>query len=83
MAKELGGVKKSVTDTFKLISETLAEENNHARIQVLKDSILNKWNDLTEMQASLSTDLEDAEIDNECAAHGEYEYGWNDAVFKC
>ena len=33
----------------------------------------NKWNDLTEIQASLSTYLEDAEIDNECAAHSEYE----------
>ena len=56
MAKELEGVKKkrrfmrkSVTDTLKLISEALAKEKNHARIQVLKDSILNKWNDLTEI----------------------------------
>ena len=38
-----------MTDTLKLISEALAEENNYARIQVLKNSILNKWNDLTEM----------------------------------
>ena len=80
MAKELEGVKKkrrfmgkSVTHTLKLISEALAEENNQARIQVLKDSILNKWNDLTEIQASLSTYLEDTEIDNECATHSEYE----------
>ena len=58
MSKELEGVKKkrcfmrkSVTDTLKLISETLPEENNHARVQVLKDSILNKWNDSTEIQA--------------------------------
>lgn len=80
MSKELEGVKKkrrfmrkSVTDTLKLISEALAEENNHARVQVLKDSILNKWNDLTEIQASLSTYLEDTEIDDECAAHSQYE----------
>ena len=80
MAKELEGVKKkrrfmrkSVTDTLKLISEALAKENNHARIQVLKDSILNKWNDLTEIQGSPPSYLEDTEIDNECAAHSEYE----------
>ena len=72
MAKELESVKKkrrfmrkSVTDTLKLISEALAEENNHARIQVLKDSTLDKWNDLPEIQASLSTYLEDTEIMNE------------------
>ena len=67
--KELEGVKKkrrfirkSMMDTLKLISKALAEENNHARIQVPKDSILNKWNDLTEIQASLSIYLEDTEI---------------------
>ena len=56
MAKELEGVKKkrrfmrkSVMDTLKLINEALAEENNHARIHVLKDGIINKWNDLTEI----------------------------------
>ena len=71
MAKELESVKKerrfmkkSVTDTLKLISEALAEENNHATIQVLKNSTLDKWNDLPEIQASLSTYLEDTEIMN-------------------
>lgn len=80
MSKELEGVKKkrrfmrkSVTDSLKLIDEALAEENSHARVQVLKDNILSKWNDLTEVQASLSVYLEDSEIDNECAAHNEYE----------
>ena len=74
MSKELEGVKKkrrfmrkSVTDSLKLIDEALAEENSHARVQVLKDNIL------TEVQASLSVYLEDSEIDNECAAHNEYE----------
>ena len=53
MSKELEGVKKkrrfmrkSVTDSLKLIDEALAEENSHARVQVLKDNILSKWNDL-------------------------------------
>ncbi|CAB4013360.1 Hypothetical predicted protein [Paramuricea clavata] len=80
MSKELEGVKKkrrfmrkSVTDSLKLIDEALAEENSHARVQVLKDNILSKWNDLTEVQASLSIYLEDSEIDSECAAHNEYE----------
>ena len=56
-----------------MIDEALAEENSHARVQVLKDNILRKWNDLTEVQASLSIYLEDSEIDSECAAHNEYE----------
>ena len=73
MKKKRQFMRKSVMDTLKLISKALAEENNHARIQVPKDSILNKWNDLTEIQASLSTYLEDTEIDNEFAAHSEYE----------
>ncbi|CAB4037778.1 Hypothetical predicted protein [Paramuricea clavata] len=80
MSKELEGVKKkrrfmrkSVTDSLKLIDEGLAEENSHARVQVLKDNILSKWNDLTEVQASLSICLEDSEIDSECAAHNECE----------
>ena len=62
-----------MTDTLKLTGEGLAKDNNDARVQVLKDSIFNKWNDLTEIQASLSTYLEDTEIDSECAAHSEYE----------
>ena len=80
MSKELEGVKKkrrfmrkSVTDNLKLIDEALAEENSHARVQVLKDNMLCKWNDLTEVQASLSIYVEDSEIDSECAAHNEYE----------
>ena len=80
MSKELEGVKKkrcfmrkSVTESLKLIDEALAEENSHATVQVLKDNILSKWNDLTEVQASLSIYLEDSEIDSECVAHNEYE----------
>ena len=37
-------LRKSVTDTLKSI--------DHARIQVLKDNIPNKWNDLQEVQFS-------------------------------
>jgi hypothetical protein len=80
MSKELEGVKKkrrftrkSVTDNLKLIDEALAEENSHARVEVLKDNILSKWYDLTEVEASLSIYLEDSKIESECAAHNEYE----------
>ena len=66
-------MRKSIKDTLKFIGAALAKESNDARVQVLKDSIFNKWNDLTEIQASLSTYLEDTEIDNECAPHSEYE----------
>ena len=66
-------MRKSITDTLKFIGAALARENNDARVQVLKDSIFNKWNDLTKVQASLSTYLEDTEIDNECAPHSKYE----------
>ena len=64
---------KSVTDTLKSIDEALSIPDNHARIQVLKDNIANKWNDLQEVQASMYTLLEEKEIDEECESHNEYE----------
>ena len=62
MSKELEGVKKKRRFMRKSVTD-----NSHARVQVLKDNILSKWNDLTEVQASLSIYLEDSEIDSECA----------------
>ena len=59
--------RKSVTDTLKSIDEALLIPHNHARIQVLKDNIANKWNDLQEVQASMRTLLEEKEIDKDCA----------------
>ena len=66
-------LRKSVTDTLKSIDEALSIPDNHARIQVLKDNIANKWNDLQEVQASMCTLLEEKEIDEECESHNEYE----------
>ena len=54
-------LRKSVTDTLKSIDEALSIPDNHARIQVLKDNIANKWNDLQEVQASMCTLLEEKE----------------------
>ena len=45
-------LRKSVTDTLKCIEEALSIPDNHARIQVLKDNIANKGNDLQEAQTS-------------------------------
>ena len=46
MSKDLEGIKKkrtflrkSVTDTLKLIDETLSQQDNNARVQVLKDNV--------------------------------------------
>ena len=58
-------LRKYVTDTLKSIDEALSIPDNHARIQVLKDNIANKWNDLQEVQASMCTLLEEKEIDEE------------------
>ena len=66
-------LRKSVADTLKSIDEALSIPDNHARIQVLKDNIANKWNDLQEVQASMYTLLEEKEIDEECESHNEYE----------
>ena len=55
-----------MTDTLKSIDEALSIPDNHSRIQVLKDNIANKWNDLQEVQASMCTLLEEKEIDEEC-----------------
>ena len=66
-------LRKSVTNTLKSIDEALSIPDNHARIQVLKDNIANKWNDLQEVQASMCTLLEEKEIDEECESHNEYE----------
>ena len=66
-------LRNSVTDTLKSIDEALSITDNHARIQVLKDNIANKWNDLQEVQASMCTLLEEKEIDEECVSHNEYE----------
>ena len=66
-------LRKSITDTLKSIDEALSIPDNHARIQVLKDNIANKWNDLQEVQASMCTLLEEKEIDEECESHNEYE----------
>ena len=71
--KERRFLRKSVTDTLKSIDEALSIPDNHARIQVLKDNIANKWNDLQEVQASMCTLLEEKEIDEECESHNEYE----------
>ena len=45
-------LRKSVTDTVKSIDEALSIPDNHARIQVLKDNIANKWNDLQDLQGT-------------------------------
>ena len=39
-------LRKSVTGTLKSIDEALSIPDTHARIQVLKDNIANKWNNL-------------------------------------
>ena len=66
-------LRKSVTDTLKSIDETRSISDNHARIQVLKDNIANKWNDLQEVEASVCTLLEEKWIDEECESPNEYE----------
>ena len=65
-------LRKSVTDTLKSVEEGLSIPHNHTRIQVLKDNIANKWNDIQEVQASMCTLLEEKEIDEECESHHEY-----------
>lgn len=66
MSKDLEAIKKkrkflrkSVTDTLKLIDEALSQQDNYARVQVLKDNVASKWSDLQEVQATMSTMLED------------------------
>ena len=66
-------LRKSVADPFKSIDATLSIPDNHARIQVLKDNIANKWNDLQEEKASVCTLLEEKGIDEECESPNEYE----------
>ena len=66
-------LRKSVTDTLKSIDQTRSIPDNHARIQVLKDNIANKWNDLQEVEASVCTLLEEKWIDEECESPNEYE----------
>ena len=80
MSKDLEAIKKkrkflrkSVTDTLKLIDEALSQQNNNARVQVLKDNVASKWSDLQEVQATMCTMLEDAEIEAECESHNDYE----------
>ena len=70
MSKDLEAIKKkrkflrkSVTDTLKLIDEALSQQDNNARVQVLKDNVASKWSDLQEVQATMCTMLEDEEID--------------------
>lgn len=53
MSKDLEAIKKkrkflrkSVTDTLKLIDEALSQQDNNARVQVLKDDVASKWSDL-------------------------------------
>ena len=62
-----------MTDTLRSIEETLSIPDNHARIQVLKDNIANKWNNLQEVKASVCTLLEEKGIDEECQSPNEYE----------
>ena len=73
MSKDLEAIKKkrkflrkSVTDTLKLIDEALSQQDNSAQVQVLKDNVVSKWCDLREVQAMMCTMLEDAEIEAEC-----------------
>jgi hypothetical protein len=80
MSKDLEAIKKkrkflrkSVTDTLKLIDETLSQQDNNARVQVLKDNVASKWSDLQEVQATMCTMLEDEEIEAECESHNDYE----------
>ena len=80
MSKDLEAIKKkrkflrkSVTDTLKLIDEALSQQDNNARVQVLKDNVASKWSDLQEVQATMCTMLEDEEIEAECESHYEYE----------
>ena len=81
-------LRKSVTDTLKSIDEALSIPDNHARIQVLKDNIANKWNDLQEVQASMCTLLEEKEIDEELRVitspgpGNEYELGVTEYMAK-
>ena len=80
MSKDLEAIKKqrkflrkSVTETLKLIDEALSQQDNNARVQVLKDNVASKWCDLQEVQATMCTMLEDAEIEAECESHKDYE----------
>ena len=80
MSKDLEAIKKkrkflrkSVTDSLKLIDEALLQQDNNARVQVLKDNVASKWRDLQEVQATMCTMLEDAEIEAECESHKDYE----------
>ncbi|KAL9956139.1 hypothetical protein ACROYT_G037574 [Oculina patagonica] len=66
-------LRKSVTDTLKLIDEALSQQDNNAGVQVLKYNVASKWNDLQEVQATMCTMLEDEDIDTECASHNDYE----------
>ena len=80
MSKELESLKKkrrflrkNLTDTLKLVEEELHTQDNHARIQVLKDSIASKWNDFKDIQGAMCALLDDKDIDEECKQHSEYE----------
>ena len=55
-------LRKSVTDSLKLIDEALSQQDNNARVEVLKDNVASKWCDLQEVQATMCTMLEDAEM---------------------
>jgi len=77
-------LRKSLTDTLKSVDETLFTEgeDNYAGVQVLKDSLSNKWKDLQDLQTSLCIFLEDRDIDKECKDHHEYEMRVLDCMAK-
>ena len=43
-------LRKSVTDTLKLINEAMSQQDNNARVQVLKDNVASTWSDLQEVK---------------------------------
>ena len=89
MSKELESLKKkrrflrkNLTDTLKLVEEELHTQDNHARIQVLKDSIASKWNDLKDIQGAMCALLDDEDIDEECKQHSEWTCYENTILFR-
>ena len=59
--------------SLKLINKILSQQDNNARVHVLKDNVASKWCDLQEVQVTMCTMLKDVEIEAECESQKDYE----------
>ena len=75
-------LRKSVTNTLKSVEEALSVLHNQAMIRVLKGNIASKWSELQDVQATMSTLLQDEEMDTECSSHDDYELRVTEYMYK-